>query len=79
MADRTSAALFGKIFKILASPGEIDRKVIAREFYAMMGDYDFHDSQMDCDEALLELGLARKGMDPAYPEDGIVIIYKRDE
>lgn len=61
MADRTSAALFGSIFKILAESGDERGKEYALKVWEMKedGGYDFSDYQMYCDEALFALGLAR--------------------
>ncbi len=75
MADRTSARLFGKIFELLAKNPTDEHKAIAKEIFAETGDYDFSDYQMDADEPLIALGLAKKGIDPEYPEDGEVVIY----
>lgn len=76
MADRTSAELFGNIFKDLAklkpSPW---RAKTAQKYFKMIGAYDFSEYQMYADRALIELGLAHKGVNPDYPEDGVVMIY----
>lgn len=75
MADRTSARLFGKIFELLAKNPTDEHKAIAKEIFAETSDYDFSNYQMDADEPLIALGLAKKGIDPKYPEDGEVVIY----
>ncbi|RJQ25725.1 hypothetical protein C4577_05005 [Candidatus Parcubacteria bacterium] len=75
MADRTSAAIFGDIFNMLASDEPIDKKQMALKVWEMSGEYDFTPYQMYCDDALIELGLARKGVDPECPEDGFAIQY----
>jgi hypothetical protein len=77
MADRTSAALFGMLFKLLAEEPTADRKLMARRVWCMKheGGYDFSDRQMESDAALMALGLARKGINPDYPEDGEVVLY----
>ena len=75
MADRTSAGLFGKIFELLAKNPTDEHKAIAKEIFAETGDFDFNYYQMYADEALMKLGLARKGVDPRYPEDGETILY----
>ncbi len=79
MTDRTSAALFGKIFELLAKNPTDEHKAIAKEVFAYTGDYDFSYYQMDADDALMALGLARKGIDTRYPEDGETILYGNDE
>lgn len=75
MADRTSARLFGKIFGLLAKNPNEENKEIAKEVYLETSDYDFSLSQMDADESLIVLGLAKMGIDEDYPEEGEQIIY----
>ncbi len=75
MADRTSARLFGEIFELLAENPTDEHKAIAKKIFAKTNDYDFSYYQMDADESLIALGIARKGIDPKYPQDGEVIIY----
>lgn len=75
MADRTSAALFGEIFELLAENPTDEHKAIAKKIMAKTGDYDFSNYQMDADEPLMKLGLAKKGVDPEYPQDGEIILY----
>lgn len=66
MADRTSAEIFGSIFELLAEDPTDHHKNLARKFWRMSDRYDFHPCQMECDEALETLGLAR----PDPDEDG---------
>jgi hypothetical protein len=75
MADRTSAALFGKIFSLLAKNPTDEHKAIAKEIFSFTSEYDFNYYQMDADNELIILGLAKMGIDPDYPEDGEVVIY----
>lgn len=75
MADRSAAELFSEIFKMLASDKPIDRQKVARRFWELSGEYDFSHYQLYCDKALIKLGLARKGVDPQYPDDGKTILY----
>ena len=70
MADRTSAALFADVFDMLAADGPLDRDALARFFCEKSREYDFCWQQMGCDDALVKLGLLRKGVDPECPEDG---------
>lgn len=60
MADRTSAEIFGKLFKELAKPGDLDRRKLARLLWKERGNYDFSEYQMDADKALITLGFAEK-------------------
>jgi len=72
MADRTSAALFGKIFTLLSNNPTDENKEIAKEiYYGMASDYDFSTYQMYADEALIILGLAHRSLDPEYPNEVI--------
>lgn len=77
MADRTSARLFGEVFEILSEhvPAGESRDASARRFWALTQDYDFSPYQMYADDALLALGLARRGVDPDWPDDGEVVLY----
>lgn len=76
MADRTSARLFGEIFQLLAENPTEENKLIALKIYDKAGEYDFSWYQMDADESLVTLGLAKRGIDPDYPEEGETILYK---
>ena len=75
MADRTSAGLFGTIFELLAKNPTEEHKAMAKEIFSKTGYYDFSNYQMDADDSLIALGLAVKGIDPKYPDDGETIIY----
>lgn len=75
MQDRASAAVFGKIFKLLAKNPTEERKNIAAEIMTVTHEYDFTSDQMHCDDALISLDLARNGIDPRYPEDGVTLLY----
>ncbi|WP_126654107.1 hypothetical protein [Chryseobacterium aureum] len=75
MADRTSAEIFGIIFEKLASKPTEDNKELAKELFEKCSDYDFSYSQMEIDDSLIILGLAKIGIDERYPEDGECIVY----
>lgn len=64
MADRTSAALFGKLFQLLARNPTEEHKEIAAEMFDLTGEYDFSNYQMYADEACEKLGLCRIPSDP---------------
>ena len=57
MADRTSADLFGRIFKLLATDLDnfqrrTERQYLAQEVFNMTYEFDFSTYQMDADAAL---------------------------
>lgn len=76
MADRTSARLFGAIFRVLADihrrDDAVNPRVLAHEFLMMAANYDFHPHQMDADDALFALGLA-------WEDDEEVIHYEGED
>lgn len=57
MADRTAAALFGKIFELLAKNPTEEHKSIAQEIFQEIEKFDFEPKQMYADKALIELEL----------------------
>lgn len=59
MADRTSAGLFSTVFTLLAKNPTDEHKAIAKEIWPLIDEYDFSEYQMECDEALISLDLAR--------------------
>lgn len=70
MSDRTSAEIFSEMFTILdeslaTAPGRIVVE-LARRIWEMSWDYDFAHEQLCCDEALVRLGLARRGEGPPF-------------
>ncbi len=68
MADRTTAGLFGSIFKLLAGNPTEEHKAMAKNIWPLQREYDFSPYQMGCDDALIALGIAKK--------DGNRIIYE---
>lgn len=79
MADRTSAKIFGKVFNLLAQNPSEENKALAKTMFNEADNYDFSFYQMECDSSLITLGLAEMGVDPDYPEEGEVVIYKNPE
>lgn len=75
MADRTAANLFRTVFKLLAETPTEEHKDIAGKIFAMTGDYDFNEYQMNADEACVALGLAQEYSDPI---DGDLIVWPGD-
>ena len=60
VADRTSAALFADFFCLLAKSPTDEHKAIAKKLWPKRLEYDFSDYQMECGEALIALGLAKR-------------------
>ena len=75
MADRTSAEIFGTFFCRAAALKLGKKDKLVKFMWALRTEYDFSDYQMDCDEALIRLGLARRGIDPEYSEDEETVLY----
>lgn len=67
MADRTSAGIFSELFMMFAVNATNTDKEYAHRVWAMAWQYDFSFQQMECDEALVRLGLARPGFDDGFP------------
>lgn len=59
MADRTAAGIFSKVFNLLAKNPTEENKEMALEFWEDSQEFDFSPYQMDCDEELIKLGLAK--------------------
>lgn len=72
VADRESAHLFSMIFEILAEYPDERNKALALRFWGLTGGYDFAYQQMECDDALVTLGLAKKISNRKCPEKEIV-------
>jgi hypothetical protein len=75
MADRTSAELFGNIFEYIAGHTKMDVEDFIVWLWKQQHNYDFSPYQMGCDDALLELGLAKY----IKEDDFNIIIFKGDE
>lgn len=75
MSDLTAASLFENIFKKLAADPTEQHVRWARDLWAYTSDFDFSPYQIGADEALVVLGLARRGVDPEYPGGGEVWLY----
>lgn len=63
MSDRTSAEVFARVFERLAEDPDERNKKLAQDLWDIARGYDFHPIQMDCDDALVKLGLATKAKD----------------
>ncbi len=78
MSDRTAAEVFRYAFEtcgLIEDPAK--QTAQARHLWAAGGRFDFSWNQMECDDVLIRLGLAHKGVDPRYPEDGVITIYHK--
>jgi hypothetical protein len=79
MADRTSAGIFGDLFTMLAENPTPRHREMAMKIFEMSRHYDFTEYQMGADEACITLGVAREGVNPGYPEEGVVTLWPRDK
>ena len=79
MADRTSANIFGEIFCMLAENPSDEHKEMARRIFEHSREYDFSSYQMEADSACLKLGLIRRGVNPHYPDEGIMNLWPNDD
>lgn len=77
MSDRTSAGLFASLFEECAKHGEAGR-TIAHAMWPKRRDYDFNDYQMYCDDALMALGLAKRGPSPDDPSSETQLFLQSD-
>lgn len=69
MGDSSGAYLFGKVFDRLAKePADNRRDALAKFFWTEARDHDFTDYEMECDESLKQLGLAKEVKDPDDPK-----------
>lgn len=76
MSDRSSAEVFGITFEELAKNPDPRNKRLAKKIYKLTKNYDFSAYQMDCDNALVVLGLAKWTRD----EDGSrMTLYKGED
>ncbi len=57
-SDTRSAEIFGQIFNFLAKK-PLQNKDDAAKFWRRTQSYDFHPCQMECNDSLVSLGLAR--------------------
>lgn len=71
MADRTSAGIFGEVFKLLATDPTKQHKRWAKKIWEIKnnGDFDFSNYQMYCDKELEILGLYNEKKDKYYGEE----------
>lgn len=75
MADRSSAAAFRGVFKLLAKDPTPAARKLAREVNRLTAEFDFTPDQMNCTDALFALGLAKRDVHPDYPADGETTLY----
>jgi hypothetical protein len=75
MADRTSARIFGLFFNHLAKNPTEENITLAKELTKELTNYDFSLYQMDADEALITLGLAKIQYDEKWDEDEIIYLF----
>lgn len=74
MADRTSAGNYAAIFQALAD--DKSKEELIEAIWNMACEADFSPYQMYSDAALIKLGLAKRGVRDAFPDDGEVMLYR---
>lgn len=75
MTDKNSAQLYGILFEVLAEDPTEENKALAKIFFDQSDAYAFTHDQMDVDEALITLGLAKREIDPDFPDEGEQVLY----
>lgn len=75
MSDRNSAIIFSNFFEKLASDPTPQHIQWAEELWEDSYKYDFSNCELECDDALIALGLAKKAVHPKYPKDGEITYY----
>ncbi len=75
MGDSTSARIFGDFFRNAAKLKCSKKDPHVKFMWCSQLPYDFHPSDMECDEELIELGLARRGIDPDYDPEEKTVLY----
>lgn len=75
MGDSTSAGIFGDFFCRAAQLKLTKDDKLVKFMWDAAPQYDFSPHDMECDAALIKLGLARRGIDPDYSEDEETTIY----
>ena len=69
MADRSAARMMGRVFITISKNPTKQNIELAHGIYDNMGQVDFDQNQMQADEALQILGLAKKGVHPDWDDD----------
>jgi hypothetical protein len=59
MADREAIEIFASFFELLATDPTPQHKGWALKLWKQSQNYDFNDRQLECDEQLLRLDLAK--------------------
>lgn len=76
MSDNTSARIFSNIFDLLAKNPTQDKKEMAKEIWKLAFGYDFYPPAHFDPKSMIKLDLAKRGVDPSYPEDGEQVLYE---
>ena len=82
MSDGTAAQVFGLIFERIGKDPPDDRRAeLINDIHDLMSDYDFDYNEMNCDEELIEFGIARYGIHKENSENGeeSIIYYPFDD
>lgn len=78
MSDTNGAIVFGEIFRYLAENPTEDRKAIAKKIVAIKRRLDFSGADMCAEDAMLALGVAKKGFGE-FTEDGEIVLFEGED
>jgi len=76
MSDRSAGDLFRTMFRLIGSDPTPQHIKWAKKLWKKSGEFDTHPGDWGCDKDLITCGLAKRGANKDYPEDGTVILYK---
>jgi hypothetical protein len=78
MSDRGAQDIFGTLFALLGahSPVPYLYKELSETMWAKAKQFDTSPRDWQCDDELIALGLAKRGISKEYPEDGEITLYK---
>jgi hypothetical protein len=72
MSAVDTAYVMGRVMEMIAKevPKE-RRRAVAKQIWKLCDGIDFNESEMECDKALLSMGLAVDKPDPDYPGETV--------
>jgi hypothetical protein len=77
MADRSSQWIFAEVFTMIAKYVPKKKQPEAAEaMWKLSMEFDFSPGDMEVDDILIGWGLAKKGVDKDYPDEGEITLFK---